>query len=205
MRLTKKITMSISGALTALAVVLALLGRRLPCTLAAAAMAVSTLGDALLAGFPGCFADIKNRLVKGGLVFFAAHILYILAFIAASGRDVPVLLPRFALPFAVFLILTAAHGALFYFRAHSPMPRPMFAAAFLYLLAVGVHASTAAAVFDLTGRHPLLIAGTLLFYLSDAILLAREYGAVRGKHISALVWITYAPAQLCLLIGFYLF
>ena len=52
MRLTKKRKMTISGGLTAFAVVLAVLSRSSCCYLAALAMGISTLGDALLAGYP---------------------------------------------------------------------------------------------------------------------------------------------------------
>ncbi|MBR6184694.1 MAG: hypothetical protein IKQ41_00355 [Clostridia bacterium] len=205
MRLTKRIKILISGSLFVLSAVLALLAGKLSCALAALAMGVSAVGDALLAGYPGCFAEIKNRLTKGGLVFLAAHILYILALIASTGKSARALLPDFARPFSLFFGLTALHGALFYFRARSPVPRAFFAAAFFYLLTAGAHAAAAIAVFGQSGGgYALNVAGTLLFYLSDAILLARKYGAVQGKRVSSLIWCTYVPSQLCLIIGFYL-
>ncbi len=195
----------ISGGLTALSAALALLARRPACCIAALAMAVSTLGDGMLAGYPGCFAGVKNRLTKGGLIFFAAHVLYILALLTASGKASRVLAPSFAPPFCLFLGLTVLHGALFYVRARSTTPRAFFAAAILYLLTVGIHAAAAIAVSGQAGgAFALNVAGALLFYLSDAILLAGKYGAIRGKRVPLLIWLTYVPAQLCLMLGFFL-
>ncbi len=198
--------MFISGGLTVLSAVLALLARRPSCTLAALAMAVSSLGDAVLAGYPSCFGRVRDRLPKGGLIFWIAHLLYIRALVIASGGDASALLPRFALPCAFFLGLTVLHGLLFAKKRDGfPASRMLFVAAFLYLGTVGIHAAAAIAVSLHTGGGFLLnIAGSLLFYLSDAILLARKYGAVRGHWTTALIWLTYVPAQLCLLLGFYL-
>ncbi len=195
----------ISVGLTLLSTLLALLARRPSCWLAAAAMGVCALGDALLAGYPDCFAQIKNRLIKGGSAFLAAHILYIGALLLTCGMDAPEFLSHLALPFAVFFAVTILHSALFYFRAPSSAPPAFFAAAFLYLLVVGLHAGAAIAAAGRADEgFTLNAAGAILFYLSDAILLARKYGAFQGKHITALIWLSYVPAQLCLMTGFYL-
>lgn len=205
MKRKKTITTAVSCALTVLALALALIRRSPWCLIAAAAMAVSTLGDAVLAGVPGRLAKIKNRFVKGGLVFFAAHLLYILALAVSAGKSAAEIPKHFPLPFALFLILTAFHGAFFYFRSRSPLPVPFFAATSAYLMTVGVHAAAAFAAFGRAGgAYALNAAGALLFYLSDAILLAAKYGALRGKLPGVLIWITYAPAQLCLILGFFL-
>lgn len=197
--------MTVSGSLTVLALALALLACK-PCSwLAALAMAVSTVGDGLLAGYPRLFSPVKNRLIKGGLIFLAAHILYILALTAVSGLDAAALLPHFWGPFTVFTALTVLHGAVFYFRTPSRPPLAFFAAAFCYLLTVAIHVSAAVCVSgQMGGRLLLNIAGAVLFFLSDAILLAHKYGSYKGKHVSDLIWFTYAPAQLCLILGFYL-
>lgn len=194
-----------SGGLTALAVILALVIRRPYGYLAALAMAVSTLGDGLLAGYPKVFAPVRDRLIKGGLIFLAAHILYILALILASGREFKALLAHFWVPFAVFAALTVLHGLVFYFRASSRPPFSFFLAAFFYLLTVAVHAAAAVCVCGQTGgRFFLNIVGAILFFLSDAILLASKYGADLGRRVTDLIWFTYAPAQLCLILGFFL-
>ena len=200
--------MMVSGGLTVLSVLLALLARRPSCWLAALAMGVSTLGDALLAGYPGRLEAKKNRLVRGGLAFFAAHLLYMLALLAAAGGNDSALRPHFALPFAALFCFTILYMALLTrrdFRGHSSAPRFFHAAAFLYLLTVGIHAAAAVSAFlHAGGGFVLHAAGALLFYLSDALVLARKYGAAHGKHLTALIWFTYVPAQLCLLVGFYL-
>ena len=197
--------MMISGGLTALAVILAMLSRNAWNWLAALAMAVSTVGDGLLAGYPSCFQPVKDRLTKGGLVFFAAHCLYILALIRVSGQSVEALLPHFWIPCLVFVFLTAGHGYLFYFRKGSQAPLAFFAAATAYLLTAGIHGAMAVCVYTQTGGSiGLNVLGSALFFLSDCILLARKYVPSDEKLTSALVWITYAPAQLCLILGFFL-
>ena len=202
MRLTKKRKMTISGGLTAFAVVLAVLSRSSCCYLAALAMGISTLGDALLAGYPEC---VENKLVKGALAFFAAHILYICTLLVSYGKSIPALLPRFALPFVLFLALTVLHGLLFYPRGNSGFSTGLFTAASFYLLTVGIHAAAAVTVYGQAGGGYLLsAAGAILFFLSDAVLLARKYGAVRGKYVTAVIWLTYVPAQLCLITGIFL-
>ena len=202
MRLTKKRKMTISGGLTAFAVVLAVLSRSSCCYLAALAMGISTLGDALLAGYPEC---VENKLVKGALAFFAAHILYICTLLVSYGKSIPALLPRFALPFVLFLALTVLHGLLFYSRGNSGFSTGLFTAASFYLLTVGIHAAAAVTVYGQAGGGYLLsAAGAILFFLSDAVLLARKYGSVRGKYVTAVIWLTYVPAQLCLITGIFL-
>ncbi len=201
---TKKRRMTASCGLAVLSVVFALIRRSAPCALAAAAMMVSFFGDALLAGVPGRLAQIRNRLVKGGLVFLAAHLLYISALVIASGRSLPALLPSAAPFLALALALTALHGALFYFRPRAAAPRSFFWAASAYLMTAGVHAAFAAATAAVTGGYALNAAGAALFFLSDAILLAGKYGAVGGDRATDPIWFTYAPAQLCILIGFFL-
>ena len=197
--------MMISSGLSLLAVVFALIARHPWNWLAALAMLVSTLGDALLAGYPTCFKAVKDRLVKGGLIFVLAHLLYIAALIRLSGQTVPALLPSLWIPALVFAVLTAVHGYLFYFRAASAEPKAFFAASTGYLLTVGLHAAMAVCVFTQKGGALTLnVLGAALFFLSDAILLARKYVPTDEKRTSFLVWLTYAPAQLCLILGFFI-
>lgn len=204
-RWTKEQKMMISGGLSVLAVALALLARKPSCWLAAIAMAVSTVGDGLLAGYPRCFASVQNKLTKGGMIFFAAHVLYIPALVVASGQDLAVLLPSFWGPFSVFAALTVLHGTLGFSHPSSRPPLTFFVPAFLYLLTVGVHGAAAVCVSMQTGgRFVLNAAGAVLFYLSDAILLARKYGVLQSERAEGWIWLTYIPAQLCLLLGFYI-
>lgn len=204
MQWTKQRKMIISGGLTVLSLALALLARRPSCWLAALAMAVSSVGDGLLAGHPKCFAAVQNKLTKGGMVFLAAHILYITALILASGQRLETLLPRFWGPFAVFAALTVLHGALYFFPKHDRPPLAFFAAAFCYLLTAGIHGAAAFCVATQAEGNFLLNAiGAALFFLSDASLLARKYGAIGGENVTDFIWLTYIPAQLCLLLGFY--
>ncbi|MBR0219244.1 MAG: hypothetical protein IJQ33_08590 [Clostridia bacterium] len=204
MQWTKQRKMMISGGLTVLSFVLALLARRPSCWLAALAMAVSSIGDGLLAGHPKCFAAIQNKLTKGGIVFLAAHILYIIALVLASGQRPETLLPHFWGPFAVFAALTVLHSALYFLPKHDRPPLAFFAAAFCYLLTVGTHGAAAfCAATQAEGNFLLNAIGAALFFLSDASLLARKYGVIGGENVTDFIWLTYIPAQLCLLLGFY--
>ncbi len=205
MRWTKREKMAVSGTLTVCAAVLAAAGRTPSCLLAAAAMGLSTLGDALLAGIPARLSGGGSRLVKGGAAFLAAHILYLWALFMACGQEGRTIPSGFAPPIFLFSALTALLCAGFFLRARSRVPRLFSAAAFFYLLTVGIHAAAAVTAAGRWGGGFFLnAAGAVLFYLSDGILLARKYGSVRGKHTEAWIWLTYVPAQLCLLTGFFL-
>lgn len=205
MRWTERRRMAISGGLTVLAAALALWAHKPWSGWAALAMAVSTVGDGLLAGYPACFRPVKNKLIKGGAVFFAAHCLYILALIKASGENVKALLPLLLIPGLVFASFTVLHGSLLYFHAGSRPSLGFFAAAMGYLLTAGLHAALAVCVCARGGgRLSLNAAGAMLFYLSDFVLLARKLGDVGGKYTTDLIWLTYIPAQLCLMAGFFL-
>ena len=68
MQWTKQLKMMISGVLTVLSLVLALQARRPSCWVAALAMAVSSVGDGLLAGHPKCFASVRNKLIFFNIV-----------------------------------------------------------------------------------------------------------------------------------------
>ncbi len=205
MKWTKREKAAVSLSLTVYAAVLALAGKSPACQLAALAMGAGTLGDALLAGRPPCLSKGGDRLVKGGAAFFFGHLLYLWALYLSCGQDGRALLSGLPLPLALFCVLTVLHGAVFYFRVRSSVPRPFFAAASFYLLTVGVHAAAAAAAAGIWGgAFCLIAAGAVLFYLSDAVLLARKYASVHWKHTEALIWLTYVPAQLCLVTGFFL-
>ena len=204
-RNTRRTKMLISGSLTILAAVLALAARRPWNGVAALAMAVSSMGDGLLAGYPGCFRAVRDRLIKGGAIFLIAHWLYILALVLASGREFGQLLSGFWLPAFVFTVLTLLIGCLFVTRSSARHPRSFIAAAMVYLLTVGLHCAMAVCVFRETDGHfALNVAGALLFYLSDTILLSRQFMVIGEKYGDALIWLTYVPAQFCLILGFFL-
>ncbi len=172
---------------------------------AALAMAASAVGDGLLAGYPKRFQRVKNKLIKGGLAFWAAHCLYMLALVLYSGQRIRSILPHFPLPALGYFFLSCLHGYRFFFRAASHTSLSFFAAAMVYLLTVGAHGALAICVSLQTGGPIWLSAiGAGLFYLSDAVLLANKYRPGTGKDCSSLVWFTYAPAQLCLIAGLFL-
>ena len=202
---TKPIKMAISCGLTALAAALALLARKPWSALAALAMAVSSVGDGLLAGWPACFRSVKEKLVKGGVVFFFAHCLYILSLFLASRQRADGLPARLGLAASGFAALTVLLIGLSYFRSPKRPPRAFFAACAAYLLAVGMHAALAVCAYaSFGGAFILQMIGALLFFLSDAVLLTGKMDPSLGKKFNFLIWPTYVPAQLCLMLGFFL-
>lgn len=193
--------MQLSFCLTVAAVTLALIARKPWSLPAALGMAVSTVGDGVLAGYPPFLRPRKNRLVWGGTVFFIAHLVYMAALCMASGGNAGTLLPFLLVPGFVFVLLTALQGGLWRVRGASG---PFFAAAWGYLLTAGLHAALAFCVWAAIGRMALNAAGAALFYLSDSALLAARMGTAREKTARFLVWPTYTAAQLCLMTGFFL-
>ena len=205
MRQNKNILVWISVFMTLLAGLLSLIARKPWSLCAALAMAVSTAGDCVLAGWPSFLKALQNRLIKGGAVFFLAHCLYIAALVIASGKDGRVLPEDLCIPLICFAALTVLHAALFYRRAAGSTPRIRQAAAFFYLLTVGLHAALALTVcLCVNGRMVPNAVGAALFFLSDAVVLARGFGGAHIPHSTAIIWGTYIAAQLCLMTGFFI-
>lgn len=144
-----------------------------------AGLAASTAGDICLL--------LPNRFLQGLAAFFVAHLLYILAFTVEftfRGRDL--------------LLLTAlALAAVPVFRLLRPGvlerggPGLLFAVG-LYMTAISVMVWRAVALGD-----PLVIAGAVLFYISDAILAVNRF-AKPFAWADYAVMTTYYGAQYCI-------
>ncbi|MFZ5817772.1 MAG: lysoplasmalogenase [Bacillota bacterium] len=126
----------------------------------------------------------SDRFILGLLSFFAAHILYIAAFQAAgpvAGSTGPVALALAAVGLLYFRLLKPGVAE----RGGKGLLLPVF----LYMTVISVMVWRAFG----TGQ-PLLIAGALLFYLSDAILAYARF--LRPHRLADLgVMSTYFAAQ----------
>lgn len=141
--------------------------------LSASAYVLSALGDAFLLD--------KDRFFLHGLVaFLAAHLLFVPAFLGASGGT-PSL--GFLLPMLVFAAVLVA-----YLRPAKPVLK---AAVPVYALALAVMVAAAGTL------GPLGIAGGLSFLVSDAVLSVRVFKReFRGADV--IVMVTYYGALLTL-------
>lgn len=79
------------------------------------------------------------------------------------------------------------------------------AAACAYLMVVGVMASLAFRVgVETGGRLWMLPLGACLFFLSDCILVVREYRREKSAVMNGAIWSTYLTAQFLLQLGLWL-
>jgi uncharacterized membrane protein YhhN len=157
-----------------------------------AALAFSALGDAFLSR-PG-----ERTFLAGLASFLAAHALYISLFAASSGGlPVPDL-------WRVVLAIAMALGALGMMAVLWPLVSPRLRVPILvYAAAIFVMGLSA-----LTMNSVMVVAGALLFMVSDGILASERFvvSAVspHRRWMPWAVWITYYAAQLLITLGFLL-
>jgi len=179
--------------------------------LVCAALGCGWLGDALLSRFPPVCGKMKETFLPGMASFALGHILYIIAFVHSL-----VLLPALRMPvpgevqgleilpgiLPVFLLAGTLAWVFWVFR---PRPdRVLCAAALIYALILSAMAAFAlCAGFTGSGFVPFLPLGGVLFMISDGVIAAHEFsGKIEDDGVyQRLVWWTYVPAQLCLLLG----
>jgi len=148
-------------------------------TLILAGLLFSLVGDiALMFG--------EKWFTAGLIAFFAAQVLYIMAF--KPGQEHPVS-PGVLLPFLLFGLLM--------FRILAPTLGPMKFPVLVYIAAITVMAGFAAGRFiDRGGLRSLLaFAGAVLFLVSDSVLAYDRFAKKVGA-AEAIILGTYFPAQL---------
>jgi uncharacterized membrane protein YhhN len=160
----------------------------------AAALFLSALGDLFLA------EDGDRAFVAGLAAFLSAHLVYIAQFGMVGGGVGAVMAEPWRIATLLFITIAAAGMIL---RLKPVLPDGMIVPVALYvvaILAMGLAAMTLASVA--------VIAGAILFILSDAILAAGRFlvpaGSPRHAAIAPAVWILYFAAQLCITLGFLL-
>jgi hypothetical protein len=172
-----------------------------PSAWVALGMGFSWVGDALLMRYPPARRAVRQYFLWS-IAFFAAaqccyiRMLYGLYAGAGDGTHWPMWL-------AVLIYAGTAMVAMCAFilpNEHQPLVLRL--AAIPYALLVSWMAGSAVAVCVVTvGRGALLMAGGLLFYLSDALVTQARLGSVRLRYADFWIWVTYAPAQLFLILG----
>lgn len=151
-----------------------------------AALALSAAGDAFLAG------DGDRWLLPGMAAFFAAHVAYVLLFWdMMSGA-----LATWQIGAQIALVMAAA-GYLFWLLPYLGKMRFPVIAYTAVILMMGVGA------IALAPTNMLVLAGALMFILSDAIL-ARQLFREPGRQnvpASVTLWILYFGGQVLIALG----
>lgn len=157
------------------------------------ALALSAAGDAFLS------RQGDRRAFPSGLAsFLAAHVLYILLFASSGGGFETLLSPRAGLAVAMLVaVLFIVRPLLPSVDADLKVPVSVYVAA---ISAMGLAA--------LTLDNWAIIAGAILFMISDTILAWEKFLLPAGAPASApmrhAVWVTYYAAQLLITLGFLL-
>lgn len=168
------------------------------------AVTASWLADGLLAKYPPVLGRVRGSFFVGASLFALAHACYGAASVMVlRAMGAPLKWVNFAVLMAVFLAAVACHGWLF--ARSSKRGAGFTVAATAYLLVVGAMAALAFRVgVESGGRLWMLPLGACLFFLSDCILVVREYRRIRSSRMDAAIWATYLSGQLLLQLGLWL-
>lgn len=168
------------------------------------AMLASWLADGLLAKYPPLLGRAPGGFFLGAGLFALAHACYGAASVMVlRAMGLPFRWLNFALLTAAFALAVGCHAWLF--ARSSKRAAGFTAAASAYLMVVGVMASLAFRVgVETQGRLWMLPLGACLFFLSDCILVVREYRREKSAVMTGAIWSTYLAAQLLLQLGLWL-
>lgn len=171
---------------------------------ALAAIFCSWTADGLLAKYPPFLARVRGGFFVGAALFALAHVCYAGASVMIlRAAGVPLRWSSFAALMGLFACAVCAHALLF--ARTSRRAAGFTAAACCYLLVVGAMAALTIRVAAASGgRLWMLPLGACLFFLSDCILVVREYRREKSRVLSTAVWATYLSAQALLQLGLWL-
>jgi uncharacterized membrane protein YhhN len=154
------------------------------------ALALSALGDAFLS------QEGERNFLAGLTSFLAAHIAYVALF-AMAGNVGLVLSDWWRAPLAAALAVFAGAMVL---RLRPALPAAMVAPVAAYVVAILIMGLAA-----LTLPAPLVIAGAVLFILSDGILATERFlmapGSAHRRWTAPAVWSAYYAGQLAITLG----
>jgi len=159
-----------------------------------AALALSTAGDAFLA------QEGEKPFLAGLASFLLAHIAYVTLFLTVGDR----LEILAAEPWRVALCAVGIVAALMLLRRLLPVAGPqMRLPVAFYTIAILAMLLAAATV-----RAPVIVAGAVLFVVSDSLLAIGRFllapGDPRQNALGPAVWISYYLAQAAITLGFLL-
>jgi uncharacterized membrane protein YhhN len=160
--------------------------------LIAAGMILGLLGDFILAGI------VLGGLRGGMSAFGLGHLSYISAFLVLGAR---LGLLSASLAAAGALCLTAGGAGWYLLLIRGRKSTALRLAALPYSLLLSGTLGIAAALAAQNPTLWLLPLGGALFLASDAILAARRLNSVSFPLIEDLIWLTYGPAQACIVFG----
>ena len=168
------------------------------------AIVASWLADGLLAKYPPMLGKVPGGFFIGAGFFALAHACYGAASVMVlRAMGLPFRWLNFSLLVAAFALAVGFHAWLF--ARSSKRATGFTAAACAYLMVVGVMASLAFRVgVETGGRLWMLPLGACLFFLSDCILVVREYRREKSAVMNGAIWSTYLTAQFLLQLGLWL-
>lgn len=156
-------------------------------------MFFSAIGDMIMASI----IKLKNRLIGGMSFFSLAHIFYILAYLKAIAAY------KENLNYLVFILIGMYIFCIILWRVfvfNSTKSLTLNMVALVYALVICTMASLAINIsLTVSGAWWMTTIGALLFILSDFLIGLSEIKEKGPKNQSVWVWLTYVPAQMCII------
>jgi hypothetical protein len=153
-------------------------------------MTLGFVGDLFMASL----IPFGDPMLGGMASFGAGHVAYILAMFYL-GRTVGLTAQRTRL-LAWFVWIVIGTGSWYRIVYSSDPPKTLAWPGLAYVLLL---ASTAGVATGLAMQSLILLplaGGTMLFFLSDLMIAARQFGGLESKVVEATIWLTYGPAQM---------
>ncbi|MDO4838301.1 MAG: lysoplasmalogenase [Clostridia bacterium] len=168
------------------------------------AIFASWLADGLLAKYPPVLGKIPHSFFIGAVWFAIAHVCYSAASVMVlRSQGMPFHWRNFALLVLLFFATVFLHKLIF--SRKSQRSKGFAIAATAYLAVVGIMASLSfLAAAGTAWRAWCLPIGACLFFISDCVLVVREYMRLKSKPINRLIMGTYLSGQLLLQIGLWM-
>lgn len=175
------------------------------------ALAFSWLGDVFLARYEPLAHRVKDPFLSGMLCFAIAQIAYIVAFwrsllgmpaLHAQVPGLPLGIDVLPMVLPAYLLLGALCWVWMIFRTQQPTVMKVATLLYALLLCTMGGFACAAAFTGATIVWPLMLGGAL-FMVSDGAIAAHAFAGrmPNEKRYELLVWGTYLPAQILLLVG----
>lgn len=191
----------ISAMLVLTAGILTAIHPQKPMALVCAGIGFSFFGDAMIMQYPPIRGMVRQYFLWGMGCFAVAQILYQRAMLGLYLRaGSTAMWPVWIMVAAFCLLALILLCARVLFRPNQPLALRIGALVYALLLA-SMTGSTAAACIATAGRGWPLLAGGLLFMISDLLIALTYLGGVHLEHKEFWIWVTYVPAQLLLIFG----